>query len=158
MLETEKHLAYIFDVDGTLANTDPYLHYIKNVDDEPEFKKNYDKFHGESMNAVPHKEVVDMLKKAYEAGYHILVVTARRESWRAHTSLWMTLNGIPHHALFMRKLDDYRTDYEAKKDILDQINEHWHVVHAVDDNPHIIRLWEENNIPTTKIGTWDGTR
>lgn len=158
MLETQKHLAYIFDVDGTLANTDPFLYHIKNLKEVPEFKKNFDKFQSEALNAEPHEDVVNMLKKAYEAGYHVLVVTARREAWRGHTSLWMTLNSIPQHALFMRQDSDHRSDYEVKKDILDQINNHWHVVHAVDDNPHIIRLWQENNIPTTKIGTWDGTK
>jgi len=58
----------------------------------------------------------------------------------------------------MRADNDNRPDYEAKKDILNKINELWEVTHAVDDNPHVIKLWEENNIPTTKIGTWDGDR
>jgi hypothetical protein len=31
-------------------------------------------------------------------------------------------------------------------------------MHAVDDNPNVIRLWEEYGIPTTKIGTWDGSK
>ena len=26
----------------------------------------------------------------------------------------------------------------------------------IDDNPNIIKLWEENGIQTTKIGNWDG--
>jgi hypothetical protein len=58
----------------------------------------------------------------------------------------------------MRKDDDHREDYEVKKDILDHINEYWEVQHAVDDNPSIIKLWEENGISTTKIGTWDGIK
>jgi hypothetical protein len=54
--------------------------------------------------------------------------------------------------------EDNRPDYEVKKDILNSINKLWDVEHAVDDNPHVIRLWEESGIPTTKIGTWDGDR
>ena len=44
------------------------------------------------------------------------------------------------------------------KDILLSIKKHWNVFHAVDDNPNVIRLWEEHGIPTTKIGTWDGDK
>ena len=42
--------------------------------------------------------------------------------------------------------------------MLDNISRLWNVVHAVDDNPNVIRLWEDNNIPTTKIGNWDGNK
>jgi len=89
---------------------------------------------------------------------HIIVVTSRMEKWRGLTSLWLAKNDIGHHALYMRGDEDYRSDYEVKKDILDKIKKHWRVVHAIDDNPNVIRLWEENGIPTTKIGTWDGNK
>jgi cytosine/adenosine deaminase-related metal-dependent hydrolase len=55
----------------------------------------------------------------------------------------------------MRGDDDHRKDYLVKKDILDRIQKHWTVVHAVDDNPAVIQLWEENGIPTTIIEGWD---
>lgn len=151
-----KRKAWIFDVDGTLANVDSILHYVQNINDLPEFKKDFDKFHGESVNVPPHKDVVDMTWEATEGGFDTIIVTARREEWRAHTSYWLAKNNILHDALFMRGNKDYRPDYEVKKDILDHINLFWDVYHAVDDNPKIIKLWEENNIPTTKIGTWDG--
>ena len=56
----------------------------------------------------------------------------------------------------MRADKDYRPDYEVKLDILNQIQLFWDVEHAVDDNPKIIKLWEQNGISTTKIGDWDG--
>lgn len=96
-----------------------------------------------------------MLRSVYHS-HDIIVVTARKEAWRAHTAYWLRKWVIPHDALFMRENKDYRPDYEIKKDILEHINLFWDVKHAVDDNPHIIKLWEENGIPTTKIGDWDG--
>ena len=54
-------------------------------------------------------------------------------------------------------VDDF-TEFLTKKDILDKINILWDVLHAVDDNPNVIRLWEDHGIPTTKIGTWDGDK
>ena len=147
-----KPLAYIFDVDGTLANVDPYLHLVRGSN------RDYDAFHEASIDALPNIEVVEMLNNAVSDQYAILVVTSRKEKYRGLTSMWLAKNNIRSHGLFMRADDDNRPDYEAKEDMLDKINKLWNVVHAVDDNPNVIRLWEDNNIPTTKIGNWDGKK
>ena len=99
-----------------------------------------------------------MLNNAVSDQCAILVVTSRKEKYRGLTSMWLAKNNIRSHGLFMRADDDNRPDYEAKKDMLDKITKLWDVVHAVDDNPNVIKLWEDHNIPTTKIGTWDGKK
>jgi FMN phosphatase YigB (HAD superfamily) len=147
-----KPTAYIFDVDGTLANVDEFLHFMRDG------KKDYDSFHSASIKAKPNLEVFSMLDNAISKGHAILIVTSRKEKWRGLTSMWLAKNNARSHALFMRNDNDNRPDYEVKKDILSKIEEFWVVVHAVDDNPNVIRLWEENKIPTTKIGTWDGVK
>jgi FMN phosphatase YigB (HAD superfamily) len=152
------HDAIIFDVDGTLADVSPYLHHIRNVNDDPDFKKDYEKFHQESIDALPNFEVVEMLNKAFFNQQHVIVVTSRNEYWRGLTSYWLAKNDIGHHALYMRKDGDFRPDYEVKKDILLKIKKHWNVIHAIDDNPAVLKLWFEYGISTTKIGNWDGSR
>ena len=144
--------AYIFDVDGTLANVDPYLHYVRGSN------RDYEAFHEASIDALPNIEVVEMLNHAFFDQMHVIIVTSRKEKWRGLTSYWLAKNDIGHHALYMRSDEDDRPDYEVKKDILLKIKNHWNVVHAVDDNPNVIRLWENYGIPTTKIGTWDGDK
>jgi phosphoglycolate phosphatase-like HAD superfamily hydrolase len=153
-----KRPAWIFDVDGTLVDVDPILHHILNQDRSSEsFKKNYDAFHKASVSCDPHKDVVDMVWQVCN-DLDIIIVTARKEKYRALTARWLKNNDVPHDALFMRQDDDHREDYEVKKDILEHIAVYWDIKHAVDDNPSIIKLWEENGIPTTKIGTWDGVK
>lgn len=147
-----KPLAYIFDVDGTLANVDPYIHHVRGSN------RDYEAFHEASVDALPNFEVVQMLNEAFFDQMHILIVTSRKEKWRGLTSYWLAKNDIGHHALYMRSDDDDRPDYEVKKDILININKHWNVFHAVDDNPNVIRLWQDYGIPTTKIGDWDGDK
>ena len=147
-----KPSAYIFDVDGTLANVDQYLHFVRGSN------RDYDAFHGASINALPNTEVVEMLNNAVADQHSILVVTSRKEKYRGLTSMWLAKNNIRSHGLFMRADDDNRPDYEAKKDMLYKISTLWDVVHAVDDNPNVIKLWQDHNIPTTKIGTWDGNK
>ena len=147
-----KPTAHIYDVDGTLANVDPFLHFVRGD------KKHYDAFHSASIHALPNIDVLEMLNNSFSDGHCIIIVTSRKEKYRGLTSMWLAKNNIRSHALFMRADDDNRPDYEAKKDILDKINDLWEVTHAVDDNPNVIKLWEDNNIPTTKIGTWDGKK
>jgi hypothetical protein len=147
-----KPTAHIYDVVGTLANVDPYLHFVRGSD------RDYDAFHSASIDALPNIEVLEMLNNSVSDGHSILVVTSRKEKYRGLTSMWLAKNNIRSHGLFMRADDDNRPDYEAKKDMLDKIIQLWDVTHAVDDNPNVIRLWEDNEIPTTKIGTWDGVK
>jgi hypothetical protein len=147
-----KPTAHIYDVDGTLANVDPFLHFIRGD------KKNYDAFHSASLHAIPNINVLEMLNNSVSDGHSVLIVTSRKEKYRSLTSMWLAKNNIRSHALFMRADDDNRPDYEAKKDMLNKIAKLWDVTHAIDDNPNVIRLWEDNNIPTTKIGTWDGKK
>ena len=147
-----KPIAHIYDVDGTLANVDQFLHFIRGD------KKDYDAFHEASIDAIPNFEVVEMLNQAFFSQVHVIIVTSRKDVWRGLTSLWLAKNDIGHHGLYMRKDDDNRPDYEVKKDILLNIKKHWNVLHAVDDNPSVIKLWEKYGIPTTKIGTWDGIK
>jgi FMN phosphatase YigB (HAD superfamily) len=152
ILNTMKQKAYIFDVDGTLANVDPYLHLVRGPN------RDYDAFHEASVDALPNFEVVQMLNEAFFDQMHIIIVTSRKEVWRGLTSYWLAKNDIGHHALYMRKDNDNRPDYEVKEDILLEIKKRWNVLHAVDDNPSVIKLWENYGINTTKIGTWDGNR
>lgn len=147
-----KPTAVIFDVDGTLANVDPYLHHVRGP------KKDYESFHEASINAMPNTEVLEMLNHAVADKHAILVVTSRKERWRGLTSIWLARVNARVHALFMRADNDNRPDYEVKSDILETVNKYWTVVHAIDDNPSIIKLWEENGIKTTKIGSWNGSR
>ena len=152
----KKRKAWIFDVDGTLANVDSILHHVLKKDRKAkEFKKYFDKFHIESIHVPANKDVIDLLWEVCN-DYDIIVVTARREEWRARTAYWLVKNNVPHTALFMRGNEDDRSDYEIKKDILKHISKFWKVVHAVDDNPKIIKLWKKHGISTTKIGDWDG--
>lgn len=147
-----KPTAHIYDVDGTLANVDPYLHYVRGSN------RDYDAFHEASIGALPNVEVVEMLNNSVNDKHSILIVTSRKEKYRGLTSMWLAKNNIRCHGLFMRADNDNRPDYEAKKDMLDNISKLWDVTYAVDDNPNVIKLWEDHKIPTTKIGTWDGNK
>ena len=144
--------AVIIDVDGTLADVSSIRHYVRPGQVKG---KNFDKFHEESVNCPPNAWVVDMAKEAHNEGKAVIIVTARKHKWRHVTAWFLALNDIPSDMLIMRNDNDQRKDYDVKKDILSSIRaQGFNVVHAIDDNPAIIRLWEENNIPVTIVPGW----
>jgi hypothetical protein len=141
--------AFIVDMDGTLADVRTIRHHVR------QRPKNFDAFHAESVNVPPHDHVVEQVRQAKADGHDIIIVTARNAKWRNHTAMWLALHDIPNDALFMRKNKDQRVDVEVKRDILNVIRESWTVVHAIDDNPSIIELWESEGIPTTHVEGWE---
>ena len=144
--------AVIFDMDGTLADVSGIRHYIVPPTPKPKnWYKDFHAFHAESVNVPVNISVRDHAIRASLLGNAVLVVTARRAMFRHQTAWFLALHGIPSDALYMRGDKDGRPDYEVKKDILASIQTRYNVIHAVDDNPSVIALWEENGISTTVV-------
>jgi hypothetical protein len=74
--------------------------------------------------------------------------------WRNQTAMWLDLNNIPSHRLYMRGDHDNRFDVDVKRDMLELIRFEFDIVHAYDDNPSIIELWESEGIPVTIVPGW----
>jgi phosphoglycolate phosphatase-like HAD superfamily hydrolase len=143
--------AVIFDMDGTLADVSSIRHYLTpNV----HHGKDFNLFHAESVSVPPHSHVVNAAQIAHMLGHAVLVVTARKHMWRHHTAWWLAMHDVPSDMLMMRGNKDQRKDYEVKKDMLRIIQQAYNIIHAWDDNPNIIRLWKENDIPTTVVPGW----
>ena len=134
-------------MDGTLCDVSAIRQMLLDT-------RNFDAFHAESVNCPPHHGVVELLNQAKDDGHAIIVVTARKHRWRNHTATWLALNGVHSDAMFMRHDNDQRKDYLVKKDILNTVRNSYDVVHAVDDNPAVIKLWIEEGIPTTLVTGW----
>lgn len=140
--------AAIFDVDGTLADVSAIRHFV----DGPE--RNFDAFHRASVDVPPHGWVVDLARDLSEQGLAILVVTARSARFRPVTAFWLAMHDVPSDALYMRADNDYRADYLVKRDIYARLAASFTVVRAVDDNPQVVRLWQELGIATTVVPGW----
>ncbi|GAA3536358.1 NIF family HAD-type phosphatase [Aeromicrobium panaciterrae] len=139
--------AVIFDMDGTLCDTSSVLHLIEGDD------KNFWAFHAASADCPPHADVVAAAKAEHDAGRAILVVTSREFQWRDTTLTWLTKHDVPHEALYMRVVGDYRKDVTIKTDILQQIKDDgFNVLAAWDDKPAVLDLWRENGIDVHAVG------
>lgn len=137
--------AIIVDMDGTLADVRPIRHYVTGE------VRRFDLFHSESVDMEPNHDVVRRVNEWHAKGIKVIVVTAREVRWRHVTAWFLAMHGIESDTLFMRANGDYRADVLIKKDILEAIRENFDVIHAYDDNPSIIALWESEGIPVTVV-------
>jgi len=134
--------AVIFDMDGTLCDVSQIRHLI--ADDSP--NRNFHAFHVESTGCPPVSEVAG-LWHSIRPGVAKIVVTARTMRYFQHSLWWLLLNGFEPDDMFMRQWHDSRPDYIVKGEILEVIRQRYNPVFAIDDNPAVIRLWQEQNIP-----------
>lgn len=143
-----KRKAVIVDVDGTLVDVTSIRHYVLNK------QKNFDKFHQESVNCPAIQSTLDKIDEWIARGYEIIIVTARSWKYYPQTAWWLAEHEVPHSAIYMREIGDHRKDYVVKREILARIRQRFDVVHAIDDNPSVLRLWDEEGIETTRVPGW----
>lgn len=143
--------AMIFDMDGTLANVSSIRHHITKPN------RNFDAFHSESVNCPANTQPWWAAYFFGQLGMDILIVTARKEKYLYHTLWWLMDQQLTWNEIYMRGDKDGRPDYEVKRDILAQIRrDGYNPVLAFDDNPAVVALWEENNIPCIVVPGWEG--
>lgn len=143
----DKRKAVLFDVDGTLCDVSRIRHLVLGS------AKDFHRFHEESVNCPPHAHVV-AASLALPSDVACIVITARKERYRRLTSFWLALHGVPSDELHMRPDYDSRPDVDIKREILGSVRQRYQILHAWDDNPHVIQMWEEEGIPVTVIPGW----
>lgn len=141
--------AELFDMDGTLCNIQGIRHLVIGQ------KRDFHAFHTASASCPPNPELVEKARQAHQRGRAVLIVTARKRRYERLTSMWLALHEVPSTEMFMRHDFDNRPDYEVKRGILNRIRLRYQPVKAYDDNPAIIRLWEEEDIPYELVPGWE---
>lgn len=143
-----KRNAVIFDMDGTLCDVTSVRHHVLNR------PRDFEAFHRGSASCPAKIEVVADLWRARRTGHTVFILTGRQEKWRHMTTTWCSVRNITFDALLMRNTGDFRKDVAVKGEMLAEVMELFNVVHAWDDNPAIVELWEANGIPVTVVPGW----
>lgn len=154
-----KNGVVLCDLDGTLANIDHRLHFVKEkfAKDPENFKKDWKGFFAAIKDDTLRIDVVDMLLKHEDEGREIFFVSARPEECRYETEVWLenVFKGYRmHKALFMRPQHDKREDSEVKAQMLDDLfpDRSW-IVEVIDDRPRVIRMWREKGLNVKDVGS-----
>jgi uncharacterized HAD superfamily protein len=138
-----KKLICCHDLDGTLSDSSWRLPLIK------EKPKNWKKFMQESVNDDPIPQTL-LLYKLLSANPDVinLIVTARSENERPQSEAWLAKNGLHYTEMYMRKKNDFRPDWEVKRELVDEIEEKYGPIFmAFDDRPNVVKnCYNDKNI------------
>ena len=143
--------AAIFDLDGTLCDVRLVRKYVVVPEGSKGFKRDFDRFHRESLHCPPHTRVKEAAKSLRDAGFRILIVSGREERWSNLTRQWLARWDIEFDAFFLRPAKDYRPDNEIKSEIGRLIRQTYIPIAAFDDRDDIIGVWQELGIATIRV-------
>ena len=134
----------VFDIDGTLANIEHRLHYIK------QHPKNWAAFDAGISHDRVNKPVAAMFFALRREGYDVIFASGRNERTRSATMSWLEANSFWHYGtmLYMRKTDDFRSDDIVKQEILDRIVADYGKLPDMwfDDRPRVVRAVRKRGI------------
>ena len=118
----------IFDFDGTLMDINHRRKYVES--EQKDWKKFFEYMEFDTIR----DDVFQLAHALHDSGYVIIVCSGRNEKHRELTEKQLAFGKLEYHALMMRGNDDYRPDWEVKREMLaDMRNEGLDPKIAVDD-------------------------
>jgi hypothetical protein len=170
----------IVDIDGTLANIEhrlhfirkPYLHVIpgtENVKREDyeawkAWKPDYDAFFDACDKDTPIEPVLELLRAVHGDewdSHNLLWATGRPERVREKTSKWLEAHA-PHiprlvqPKLYMRATGDHRPDHVVKRELLAQMRaDGFDPKLAIDDRQQVVDMWRAEGLICAQVAKGD---
>ena len=139
----------LFDIDGTLSDHTPRLHYAE--------KQDWDSYHAHMEEDQPVAKVL-VLAKELASRYNLAVATARPERYEAETRRWLERYEVPWRFLDMRPEGDWTPNWQIKRGALNRFRDlGCKVILAFDDNPDVIKMYMENDVPAIFCFQMQGT-
>lgn len=141
---------WIFDMDGTLCNSD---HRKYNLDNG---KKDWAGWFRDMDKDPVHEDVAQFYDIAMEKNIPVFICTGRDESYRDVSQAWLDEHGFIVDDLYMRKAGDRRDDSIVKKEMLDKIRSSgYNPVLAFDDRDRVVKMWRENGVRCFQVAPGD---
>ena len=133
--------AVIIDLDGTLVDTSGVEHLLEGED------RDFRAFQEAAIGCPPNPAMVAVAREQTEAGRAVLVVSSREFIWLDPTLDWLVQHEVPHAAVYLRIVGDYRQDGLVKREILDDVvADGYRVLEAWDDKDRVTQMWSEQGI------------
>lgn len=154
----EQKPIYIFDLDGTLADTSHRVHHIAKA------PKNWDAFYAACVDDPPLSATVRTSAALYLGGAEIQVWTGRSDAVRSETLKWLSRH-VPWLAkgaqnepqLRMREHGDHQTDVALKLSWLKSLSsdERSRIVAVFEDRASVVQMWRRQGITCYQVDKGD---
>ena len=153
---------YICDIDGTIANLEHRLHYIRfNASMhgfEKDFSPDWDAFHDHVLDDAPIWPIIYIIKALKQQAFaDVWFFTGRMERCRDHTTKWLERYMWDDPIIEMRRQGDFRSDVEIKQEMLDSMlhMDRRRLVAVFDDRERIVQMWRSNGIQCLQVKDGD---
>lgn len=136
----------IFDIDGTLANTDHRQHHLTGK------KKDWAAFQDAAHLDPVHEPIAVICRSLATLAHRIVLCSGRGEQERHITEAWLEGHQIPYARLYMRAEKDYRPDDVIKLELLVRMRvDGFDPKIAFDDRYRVVRMWRENGVVCAQV-------
>lgn len=147
---TNRLNAFVFDVDGTLADHTERFQHLK------ETPKNWKDYKAKVHLDKPIMPIIRILKALEDAGYYTILLTGRSEEQRVETEKWFHAHEIYYSFMLMRSTGDFRPDMEVKKELYLKYIDPDYYVHAIfEDRSRMVETWRAMGINTLQVADGD---
>jgi FMN phosphatase YigB (HAD superfamily) len=160
----------ICDLDGTLADVNHRLHYIKNDDGtlKPYAERDWNSFNAACVDDKPNEDVIEILRSLAFGARPIYFLSGRNDVVRTETVEWLQKHVyedlypatyVPKRCdqrLLMRKADDRRPDTEVKLEMVRELGlTPDDVLCILDDRQCVVDMWRENGFRCLQVDAWE---
>ena len=157
-MEPKGKKVIVFDIDGTLANSDHREYIINHAASREEV--NWDEYFEASRYDPPHYEIQWLNHiMAEREDTELIVLTARPSYSRDMTEEWLKQHDIAHSELIMKDpLPDgsYDKDYIFKEKVLDQlIAQDRKPFMVFEDRQNVVDMWRSRGIKCLQVQPGD---
>lgn len=126
--------AFIFDLDGTLADVHHRLYCVKDA------KKDRKRFFDLCDQDEPIQSTIDVLNNLAK-NYYIIILSGRSDAVEKKTKEWLVTHGVQYHKLIMRKANTFTPDNELKKIMYEKhIKGKFDVLGIFDDRKRVVDM------------------
>jgi len=142
---------YIFDIDGTIADTEHRQHFVRH---RPyDWESWFDNAHKDT----PIKEVVEIMELAHNAGIKNVLCTGRDEAQRQDTIKWLDDHNIVwFDKIYMRPYLDRRDDDIIKRELYEQMKaDGYNPVLVFEDRDRVVKMWREMGMRCLQVNYGD---
>lgn len=140
---------FIFDIDGTLANTKHRQHILERQD----YPAKWRDFYLACDKDDPIPQTLRTMELLRVTGAEIWFFTGREEFVRDRTEKWLVqhtsfMSWDLKSILLMRPDSDHRPDYELKEHWYDNmlIEDQERLVAVFEDRTRVVEMWRRNNV------------
>jgi 3-deoxy-D-manno-octulosonate 8-phosphate phosphatase KdsC-like HAD superfamily phosphatase len=132
----------IFDIDGTLADCNHRLHYVRSK------PRNFDAFETAVMADQPIWPIINTLKWYIETGIDVYLLTGRNEKIRPETEKWLADHGIVGYKRLFMKRRKFEQDVVQKSAVLDKLIEKYNKLPLIvyEDRERVVDMWKRRGV------------